>query len=204
MTLARVWTRQLYRAWGVALLGPVTMIAALAVLALGGGFGGLSALGQLVSGPAVPVGSSSPGASPGARTATRLLPVVPASPAAAPAATAARTRVAAVTPRLGRPVGAGGSRSHPGSPGRAGVGSGGGHASAPPVSGPPRTPTQPAPPVTPPSAPPASGPVPALVNQVVAVGVSVTSQLPAPLAAIGTGALESVGQTLNTVLAPLS
>jgi hypothetical protein len=37
---------------------------------------------------------------------------------------------------------------------------------------------------------------------VVAIGVSVTSKLPGPLGAIGTGALQSLGQTLNTLLAP--
>jgi hypothetical protein len=42
----------------------------------------------------------------------------------------------------------------------------------------------------------------AIVNQVVGLGVSVTSTLPAPVAAIGTGALQAVGQTLNTLLAP--
>jgi hypothetical protein len=37
---------------------------------------------------------------------------------------------------------------------------------------------------------------------VVAVGVAVTSKLPGSLGAIGTGALQSLGQTLDTLLAP--
>jgi hypothetical protein len=200
MTLARVWTRQLYGAWGVALLAPATMIAALAVLALSGGFGGLSALGQLVSGPAVPVGANASAGRTAPATGPQLLPVVPASAPTAGAATRAATRVAAVSPGVTRPGGAGGGRSRTGGGGQR-VGSGGGHGATQPVAGPPPT-TQPAPPVGTPSPPPATGPVPALVNQVVAIGVSVTSKLPAPLAAIGTGALQSLGQTLNTLLAP--
>jgi hypothetical protein len=34
--------------------------------------------------------------------------------------------------------------------------------------------------------------------------VAVASKLPAPVAAIGTGALQSIGQALNTLLAPQS
>ena len=78
----------------------------------------------------------------------------------------------------------------------------GGHGTTLRAGAPPRTPTTPVPPVTPPAAPPSA--VRALVNTVVGVGVSVTSQLPAPVAGIGTGALESIGQTLNTLLAPQS
>jgi hypothetical protein len=181
----------------VALLAPVTIIAALVVLALSGGFGGLGALGQLVSGPAVPAGANAPGAPSPFQTATRL-PVVPAGPAPVSAAGHGTTRVAAVTPGT-TGTGSGGGGSHPGGGRGLGVGSGGGHGVAPPVPAPP-APT-PSPPVSTP-APPPPDPIPALVNQVVAVGVSVTSKLPPPLAAIGTGALASLGQTLNTLLAP--
>jgi hypothetical protein len=183
----------------VALLAPVTMIGVLVVLALGGGFGGLGALGQLVSGPAVPAGTNVPGGRAGSGSSTQVLPVVPASTAAALVGTRAPTRVAVTSPGVGRAGGSAGGSSHAGSGGQR-VSPAPGHGATPPVSAP--APTPPGPPVSTPS--PAPGPVPALVNQVVAVGVSVTSKLPAPLAAIGTGALESVGQALNSLLAPHS
>ncbi|HEY5317390.1 MAG TPA: hypothetical protein VIJ20_05385 [Solirubrobacteraceae bacterium] len=177
----------------------MTMIAVLAVLALGGGFGGLSALGQLLSGPAVPVASNLPRGPAAPRTASALLPVVPASLPVG----RAPTRVAATSP-AGAPVAGsrgGGSPAGGGSGQRVASGGSGGHGATPPATAPPSAPTQP-PTVSTPTPPPATGPVPSLVSQVVAVGVSVTSKLPAPLAALGTGALESLGQTLNTLLAP--
>ncbi|HWF24000.1 MAG TPA: hypothetical protein VG275_01030 [Solirubrobacteraceae bacterium] len=201
MTLARAWTRQLYGAWGVALLAPVTMIAALVVLALGGGFGGLGALAQLVSGPAVPagstVGSTVAGGSAKHRTAPLVLPVVPTAPAAAPAA----TRVAATGPAPAvRPSG-GGTPARGGSGQR--VSSGGGHGAPPPTATPPPTPTPtPGPTPTPTPAPSPVAPLPALVNGVVAVGVSVTSKLPGALGTLGTGILQSLGQTLDQILTP--
>jgi hypothetical protein len=200
MTLARAWTRQLYGASGVALLAPVTMIAALAVLALGGGFGGLGALGQLVSGPAVPVsagtvGAAVPGPHGAHRTAPAVLPVVPA----APVVTSAPTRVAAVSPAP-TPAGSRGG----GSPSRGGTVlrvAPGGHGVAP---APPRIISPPLPPPVTPTPSPPTAPLPALINQIVAVGVSVTSKLPAPVGAIGTGVLQSLGQTLSTLLTPPS
>ncbi|MEA2196597.1 MAG: hypothetical protein QOJ25_648 [Solirubrobacteraceae bacterium] len=202
MTLARAWTHQLYGAWGVALLAPVTMIAALVVLAIGGGFGGLGALGQLVSGPAVPVGSSAAGgASIGQakhRTTPLVLAVVPA-----PSATA-RTRAPATSPAGAVRPGAGGS---PGGGGtvqrvtpRGGHGAPGPTRIAPPGKLPTPTPT-PAPTPSPTPAPPVA-PLPALVNQVVAVGESVTSKLPGPVGALGSGVLQSLGQTLDQLLTP--
>jgi len=61
MSLARAWTRQLYGASGAAVLAPATIIAAVAVLAVGGGFPGLGPLGQLFAVPAVPAGRPTPG-----------------------------------------------------------------------------------------------------------------------------------------------
>jgi hypothetical protein len=189
----------------VALLAPVTMIAALVVLALGGGFGGLGALAQLVSGPAVPVGSTfgstAAGGSAKHRTAPLVLPVVPTAPAAAPSG----TRVAATSPAPSvRPSG-GGTPARGGSGQR--VSSGGGHgaptAGAPGKPGPTAPPT-PGPTPTPTPAPSPAAPLPALVNGVVGVGVSVTSKLPGPLGTLGTGILQSLGQTLDQLLTPPS
>jgi hypothetical protein len=54
MDLVGAWLRQLLKAGTAAALVPAAMIAALVVVLIGaGGFGGLDALGQLVSGPQV-------------------------------------------------------------------------------------------------------------------------------------------------------
>jgi hypothetical protein len=207
MTLARAWTRQLYGAWGVALLAPVTMIAALVVLVLGGGFGGLGALAQLVSGPAVPVGSTVASTVAGGkhRTAPLVLPVVPA----APAPTSTPTRVAATSPAPAVRPGRGGSPARGGT--GQGVSPGGGHGAPSPTTGAPGTPGAPAPPTpspaptpTPTPSPSPVAPLPALINGVVGVGVSVTSALPGPLGTLGTGLLQSLGQTLDQILTPPS
>jgi hypothetical protein len=201
MSLPKVWTRQLYEAWGVALLVPAAVIAALLVLALGGGFGGLGALGQLVSGPAVPAGSAlSAAVTPGVRGGHRgagLLPVVPAAPLARRHVTAS----AVVSGRTSAPPVQGGTGVSSPARGRtgSGIGSGGRSAAPPPVKPPPSsTPPAPTPTPTP------TAPLPALVNQVVAVGVSVTSKLPGPLGQLGTGVLQSLGQTLDSLLTPPS
>lgn len=191
----------------MALLAPVTMIAALVVLALGGGFGGLGALGQLVSGPAVPVGSTVGSTlvlgSAKHRTAPLVLPVVPTAPAAAPAGTrvAATAPASAVRPRGGGSPTGGGTGQ--------GVSPGRGHGGTPPTGAPPSTGAPPAQPTptpspTPTPAPSPVAPLPALVNGVVGVGVSVTSKLPGPLGTLGTGILQSLGQTLDQILTPPS
>jgi hypothetical protein len=188
--------RQLSGASGMALLAPVTMIGALAVLALGGSFGGLGALGQLVSGPAVPPGS----AAAGGRTphlSSPALPVVPAGRRGARTAARIPTRAVARAP-----VHARSHLSHARGGRQLLAPSGHGTTGAPPKLPPP--PSSPAPPVSAPTPPPATGPVVSLVNQVVALGVSVTSQLPAPLSALGTGLLDSVGQTVDGLLTPPS
>jgi hypothetical protein len=199
MSLARDWTRQLYGAWGAALLAPVTMIAALAVLAFGGGFGGLSALGQLFTGPGVPVSSQLPGGPAVPQTAASLLPVVPTGGATGRAPTLLASSAPAGSRGAGSP-GAGSRGSHGGGQH---VGSGGRGTPAP-VATPPPTQTQPPAPVSTPTAPPTSAPPAAtLVNKVLAVGEAVTSKLPGPVGALGTGALQSLGETLSKLLPPL-
>jgi hypothetical protein len=196
MTLARAWTRQLYGAGSVALLAPVTIIAALVVLALSGGFGGLGALGQLLSGPAVPVASSAViGGRSAPVTAAPPLPIVPASPVARHVTARPAPRLA---PSAGSRAPASRARAHHAGRGQL-VSTGHGSPAPSPVH---RQPAPPAPPVSPPPTAPAPGPVASIVNQVVAVGVSVTNTLPAPLAGLGTGVLESLGQTLDGLLAP--
>ena len=51
MSLARAWRRQLYGASSAALIVPSAMLAALVVLALGGGFNQVGVLGQIFAGP---------------------------------------------------------------------------------------------------------------------------------------------------------
>lgn len=209
MSLARAWTRQLYEAWGVALMGPAAVIAALIVLALGGGFGGLGALGQLVSGPAVPAGSvlagGGPGGAAGRHAASGVLPVVPAAALARPRLARPRTSAAGTS----APV-----RGHRarGSSTAAGAGKqhviARGHAYGEP---PPRLPSRPAPPKptpaptpTPTPAPTSTAPLPALVNQVLGGVESITSKIPGPLGQLGTGTLQGLGQTLDGILTPQS
>ena len=176
-------------------MAPATMIAALVVLAFSGSFGGFGALGQLLSGPAVPVGSSLAGGQEAPAAPTAPLPVVPTSaPTAAAALRAARSSPGGEHPGRGGPSGGG---SRPSGPGGGGTGqfAGGGHGVVPP---PPRTPTpKPNPTPTPPTP---TGPVTSVVNKVLGVGEAVTGALPAPVAQVGTGALQSLGQTLNKLL----
>ena len=201
MTLAREWTRQLFQAWGVALLGPFTVIAALVVLAIGGGFGGLGALAQLVSGPAVPAGSALSAAAPGARPGHRGAPglSLPVVPAAAPTSS---KRVAATTPRLvpapTTPSSPGGSKA----PGRGGVSPG--QRIAPTTHIPTTTTGPTSTPPPPPTTPAPAAPLPALVNGVVSLGTSVTGALPAPLNQVGTQLLQGLGNTLDSILSPPS
>jgi hypothetical protein len=54
MVTTREWWRQGLRAWSASALVPVAVLIAVAVLAIGGGVGGVRRLGQLFSGPTVP------------------------------------------------------------------------------------------------------------------------------------------------------
>jgi hypothetical protein len=105
MPIARRWLRDSLRASAVTLLVPGAVLAALLAAALGSGFGGLGSLGQLVGGPALPVGTRV--AAPTRPHAARL-PVVPvtATPAAAPRPASAPAGAVgrATTPAVGAPV----------------------------------------------------------------------------------------------------
>src|SRR5436305_12841431 len=70
MSLARAWLRELSGASGVALVVPATIVVALALLGIAGGFGGLSALGQALAGPSVPREVAAVAASKASPTAT--------------------------------------------------------------------------------------------------------------------------------------
>jgi hypothetical protein len=180
MSLARTWTRQLYGASGIALLAPATLMAAVAVIALNGGFAALGAIGQAFSGPSVtpalrleagPAGTSSP-----------LVPVLQAGPAGLLAGVGGAAR----TPGAGRSTGgAGNSTSQnasrpggaPGAPGAGGTNGPGGSPGPPP-------------------SPPAQTPV----DRVIGAVTGVTDRIPGPVGTIGTQTLQSVGKTLDGIL----
>jgi hypothetical protein len=227
MTLVRVWRRQLFAAYGAALIVPCAMLAALIALALGGGFSQLGVLGQIFAGPPVPSAGGLAGTGGGsvARGAAASIPLIPLIPV-----TAGR-RVA-----TGLRVHRGGSPAAPAPAPRTGIGSSGG-AIVPGVPGtqPIRTPTHPAPgasqppaggstgsspgsgappPGPSPSPQPAPGPSPSPqpapgpnpspqptpVDQVVQVVTSVTSQVPGPVGSTATQAVQSVGNAAGNVL----
>src|SRR5437763_14177066 len=81
MSLARTWTRSLLGASSVALLAPGALLAALVVLAAGGGLGGLRSFEQVFSGPAVPPATVQTTAA--STTGIPLAPVLSAGEAAA-------------------------------------------------------------------------------------------------------------------------
>lgn len=196
MPLVREWTRGLSEASGAAVLVPGGIFAALLLLALAGSFGRLGGLGQAFSGPAAPGSVGAASTLGGTRThAPALLGVVTTA--------ATSTRVAAIRAAATASPVAGGA--HPGaatgtaqpgaasgesSPGHAG----GGHPSAPgtpaspPQSGCGGSCTQPAP------------PRPTLIDQVVAVGTSVTTKLPGQLGQATTQLLKQVSTTVDDVL----
>ncbi|MGI8429049.1 MAG: hypothetical protein ACR2OB_07025 [Solirubrobacteraceae bacterium] len=211
MTLGRAWMRQLFGASGAALLVPGSVVAALFVLAFAGGFGRLSTLGQVFSGPAV-VGA------PGAvshRPATGLgLPAAATSGAGSTAglgagvtsgAGAARSAAGATgtsgvgarstggrviaggTGGLGAPGGSGGTG---GSRGSGSHGSQGGFAPGQPG---------PAPGAAPPVAP-LSGAPPTLVDDVIKIGTSVTGAVPGVVGALGTQTLDALGAVVDRFL----
>jgi hypothetical protein len=188
MILVRVWRRQLVGGIGAATIVPGTLIAALAVLALAGGFARLGALGQVLAGPTAPVASSAIGHG--------------GAPRPLPAALVA-TLSAAGTPA--QPAGGGTAVSRPGngaSPGSSGVPS---TAGPPPVVPPggggggggggargPATRSRPSP-------PPASKPQPTVIDGIVTTGTSVTSQVPGPAGSAATGALQAAGSTVDSI-----
>ena len=188
MTLARVWTRQLLGASGIALAVPLALVGSLAALALAGGFGGIGAFGQVFSGPSL-LASLSTGATPSSRNAAQVARALAAI--SHPVLVASVPQVGAVSPGASRTTAAtgtgGGTRStgtthHRG--GTHGVGRGG-HPRPHPT--PPRVPTPPKPP-------------PTVVDAVAGVVTSVTGQVPGPVGSTATSAVNSVAQGLDGIL----
>ena len=180
MILVRAWRRQLLGGLGVAAVVPATLLAALAVLALAGGFAGLGALGQAFSGPSVSAGQAAAG--PGAHPARPISTVVLAA-LTSPVPSALGT----ASSQAGNGRGSAGGPRSPAAPPRRG---GGG---VPPPS---RQPTASA---QPPAPSPAPSPHGTLTDQLVGIGTSATSQLPAPAGPVATDTLKSAGTTVDQV-----
>ena|SRR5437660_119715 len=177
--MVRVWRRRLLGGIGIATVAPGLLLASLVVLALAGGFGSLSALGQAFSGPAVP-GSAGGGqaASVSRPLPPRLVAALSSTPTApravsggvlAPAGSIPATRVVPMPPTSSAPPARGGPPSR--SPRN-----GGSHVTAP-------------------------GPRPqtTVVDKVVGAGTSVTSQLPGPVGPVATKTLQAAGSTLDSI-----
>lgn len=178
MILVRAWRRRLVGGVGVALVVPTTLLAALAVLTLAGGFAGLGALGQAFSGPSLEAakGPAAPGAPPRRAISSAVLAAL-TSPAP-PASTAS-------VARGGKSRGSPGGRPRSPTP----VTRGGGGAVGP-VGGQPQLGAQPPTPTS----------RPTLTDDLVGAVASATSQLPAPVGAASTGALRSAGAAVDQIL----
>jgi hypothetical protein len=203
MTLGRVWRRHLWAALSAALIVPAAVLAALAVLALGGSFGGLGVLGQVFTGPPAPRVGSLPSSGAGTQGAAASIPVIPVAHLLA-----SRLATQAVSTGGGTvPV------SRPGVSSSRGVSSTGGAiapggASTRPVTSSRPVSASPRPPAPVPSAPaPGSGtqspnppPQPTLVDQAVQVVTSVASQVPGPVGSTATNVVQAAGSAVDKVL----
>jgi len=173
--MVRAWRLELLGGVSAALIVPGTLLAALAVLALGGGFARLGSLDQAFSGPPLPAAAEIH------RDAS-----VPAAALAALAA-AAHTSAGsgpASSPgnRAARFGGGSGATRRPGVPG--------GSSGLPPArsSAPPSRPA------------PGSPSHPTLIDEVVSTGSSVSGTLPGPAGPAATQALQSAGSALDGVV----
>lgn len=222
--LARAWRCELFGASSVALIVPSAMLAALAVLALGGGFGSIGVLGQLFAGPSLPgaVRGSSGGGYEGSRGVTSApLPVVPA---VAPRRVVVHRVAVVLTPTRGtgsaggaiggtrgagiRPVsrgaggsgggssGSGSSGSRSGASGSGSGASGSGSGSSGSGSGSSGSGSGSPSPAPQPSPPPQPTPV----DTAIKVVTSVTQQLPAPAGPVASQTVQAAGAAVDNLL----
>jgi len=213
-----MWRRQLWAASGAALIVPLAMVAALVLLALGGGFSQLGVLGQIFAGPPAPsAGPLAPGVASGggaraARNGKRTgntVPVIPVIPVAQSVATRPGTGGAGAhgrvvpgvaAPRIGiRSTGGairpGGLATRPvtGSPG--GVGSTPVAPTPTPVSSTPSPSPGASPaPVRGPTPSPGPSPRPNPIGTVIKAVTSVTQHLPGPVGPGATQVVQGVGR----------
>jgi hypothetical protein len=200
MSLARAWRRQLYGASTAALIVPAAMLAALVVLALGGGFGRVGVLGQIFAGPPALGAGAGSGGGGGAVAASRSLPVIP------PIAPASRTRSSGRVIRAGAAPSPGLNRGTGGA-GVAPIVTGTPIRSAPaptPAPGPPARPALPVSPSPSPPPEPSQPPQPTAVDKVVTVVTQVTQQVPAPLGPAAAQVVQAAGSVADRLLPPAS
>jgi nitrate reductase NapE component len=185
--LVRSWRRRLYGGVATAAFLPGALFAAVLALAVAGGFGKVGVLGQVFTGPPEPPGSTASALVLASRPLpSRVLAALATAPAAIGATRAAGRRVGA-----GAPTG-----STPTAPSRHRVvgsdNSGGRHGGGSPTHGtsgggqPPRGPS----------------PHPTVIDGVVSVGTSATSQVPGPAGSAATQTLQSAGSTVDNILPP--
>jgi hypothetical protein len=171
---------------------PGAIVLALVLLGLAGGFGQLGTLSQAFAGPAVPGGSTLAGGVVSARTAAPVLPIARGgarapllAAAGAGAGVGVRTRAAGPRASTGPLPGSGSTGPGTGSPEP-----GPGRGSGPTAGGSPGT--------------GGGGGQPTLIDPVIGLGTSVTKQVPGPAGGLATQLLQSVGKTVDSVLAPPS
>jgi hypothetical protein len=185
VTLARSWTRQLLAAAAGGMLAPVALLVAMLLLGVGGGFGAISSLKQVLAGP----GSG-------------VLTVSPTGSARAQAELAAAAVRAAGMRETAAAGAAGATGSGPGTPSAMEVAHPGQPLPAPVPAPPAATPVVRHAPV--PAAPTGSArppsPQPTVVDELAAAGESLAGKLPAPLGPAAGQALQSVATTVDGIL----
>jgi hypothetical protein len=205
MSLARAWRRQLYGASSVALIVPSAMLAALLVLALGGGFGQVGVLGQIFGGPPAPSvggglalgGGAGVALGGGAGAAAPSLPVVArVGPRRAPGGHSRAGHGAVSVPVRSGSRGSGGALAVVGgvAPTVAATGAPKPARPAPAGSGP--TASAPSPPAPQPSV------KPTVVDRVIKVVSPVTQPLPTPAGPAVTQVVQTAGSAGDGVLPP--
>jgi hypothetical protein len=200
MILARSWRRELSMGLGAAVIIPCSLLTALAVLALAGGFARVGALRQALTGPPPPAAAQG-GArlSAGRVSADALLAAIPATATAVPASGSVGSRRGATggSRRASGPTATGIPFGHPQPVPHPQPVLGTGR---PPTRTPPaQQPTQPNPQPTSPN----PQPHPTVVDKVVGAATSVTSQLPSPVGSVATSTLQAVGSTVDGLLPTL-
>lgn len=189
MDLVGAWLRQLLKAGTAAAIVPAAMVAAVVVVIVGaGGFGGLGAIGQLVSGPAI---------SPAEREVARVpgggSDLAPVAPAVASESVRRRAPAAPTGERVSPPPPPPDVRSEPRPPA---VDPG-----PPPTVRPPRPPVITRPPPPPPAAAPAVPRPPTLKERTQVLG----DKLKETVGDVGTAVQEIVDvlrETLRRIVNP--
>ncbi|HEY1516935.1 MAG TPA: hypothetical protein VGF91_10990 [Solirubrobacteraceae bacterium] len=215
MSLARLWRRQLLGASSAALIVPSAMLAALVVLALGGGLSQVGVLGQIFAGPSLPATggplglehSGPVGIAGGAGTSLPVISAVAPALRERSGSGAHRGGLPRPVVRVGGGAGktggaispTGGGTVRPVTQGTGGGSSGGGGGSAGAGGSSGGSPSSSAPQPSP-SPQPQPHPQPTPVDTAVKVVTSVTQQLPGPAGAVATQVVQAAGAAADNLL----